>query len=50
MANMEVKPLSDALGVEVSGIDVAKIDDDTFADLRNIFHKNLINLNVYFIL
>ena len=42
MANMDVKPLSDALGVEISGIDVAKIDDDTFADFRNIFHNNLI--------
>ena len=39
---MAVRPLSDALGAEVSGIDVSKIDEATFGTLRDIFHDNLV--------
>jgi taurine dioxygenase len=41
MGNMAIKPLSDALGVEVSGINAAEIDDATFNKLRDVFHENL---------
>jgi len=34
--------VSDALGAEVSGIDVSTIDDATFNELRDIFHDNLV--------
>ena len=39
---MVIKPLSKSLGVEVSGVDLASIDDSTFIELRDIFHQNLI--------
>lgn len=39
---MTVKPLSDALGAEVSGIDAATLDDATFDTLRDVFHDNLL--------
>ena len=42
MENMAVKLLSDALGVEVSGINAAELDDATFNELRDVFHENLI--------
>ena len=40
--NMTVKPLSDALGAEVSGIDAATLDEASFNQLRDIFHDNLL--------
>jgi taurine dioxygenase len=39
---MTVKPLSPALGVEVSGIDAADLDDATFNELRDVFHEALV--------
>ncbi len=36
---MTVKPLSDALGAEITGIDLSQpVDDATFADIRDVFH------------
>ena len=42
MDNMIVKPLSDALGAEISGISAAEMDDATFEQLRDVFHENLV--------
>jgi len=38
---MRVTPLSDALGAEITGIDVHALDDDGFARFRAVFHDNL---------
>ena len=40
--NMAVRNLSDALGAEVSGVDVSNMDDATFNEIRDIFHDNLV--------
>jgi taurine dioxygenase len=37
---MEIKRLSDALGVEISGIDVARLDDRTVTEVRDAFHEH----------
>ena len=42
MNRMTVRPLSDALGAEISGIDVTDLDDAAFEALREIFLKNLV--------
>ena len=42
MDNMTVKPLSEALGAEISGINAAELDDATFEELRDVFHQNLV--------
>ncbi len=42
MDNMTVKPLSEALGAEISGINAAELDDATFDKLRDVFHENLV--------
>jgi taurine dioxygenase len=42
MDNMTVKPLSEALGAEISGINAAELDDATFEKLRDVFHENLV--------
>ncbi len=39
---MTVKPLSDALGAEITGINAATIDDETFSALLDIFHDNVV--------
>lgn len=39
---MEVTPLSDALGAEVTGIDSADLDEATFETLRDAFHDNIV--------
>ena len=36
---MIITPLSPAMGAEVTGIDTATIDDDTFAALRDALHE-----------
>jgi taurine dioxygenase len=37
--SMQITPLGDALGAEITGIDLATpVDDDTFAQLRDAFH------------
>lgn len=40
--DMQVTPLSDALGSQVTGIDAADLDEDTFARLRDAFHDNIV--------
>ena len=42
MDNMTVKPLSEALGAEISGINAAELDDARFEELRDVFHQNLV--------
>lgn len=42
MDNMTVKPLSEALGAEICGINAAELDDATFEELRDVFHQNLV--------
>ena len=42
MSEMVVTPLSDALGAEVTGIDAATLDDETFGRLRNALHDHII--------
>lgn len=36
---MQISPLSDALGAEISGIDVADLDQATFEAVRDAFHQ-----------
>lgn len=40
--NLRVRPLSDALGAEISGVNAAEMDDATFNRLRDVFHDNLV--------
>ena len=40
--SMVVRPLSDALGAEVTGIDVTAIDDATLGRLRDALHDNIV--------
>ncbi|MDC1120183.1 TauD/TfdA family dioxygenase [bacterium] len=42
MDNMTVKPLSEALGAEISGINAAELGDARFEELRDVFHQNLV--------
>ncbi|MBT5048053.1 MAG: TauD/TfdA family dioxygenase [Rhodospirillaceae bacterium] len=37
---MQVNRLSEALGVEISGIDITDLDDATFAEIRDVFHDS----------
>lgn len=37
---MQISPLSQALGAEISGIDVASLDEDSFGAVRNAFHDH----------
>ncbi len=39
--DMTVTPLSDALGAEITGIDVRALDQAAFARFRDVFHDNL---------
>ena len=39
---MKVMPLSDALGAEVTGIEAAELDEETFGKLRDAFHDNIV--------
>ena len=41
-SRMTVRPLSDALGAEISGMDVSALGDAAFAELRDIFHDRLV--------
>ena len=45
---MSVKPLSDTLGAEVSGIDAAELDDVTFDRLRDIVCASLLAIHQYY--
>jgi len=39
---MDIRPLSPALGAEITGIDVADLDDAAFSVVRDTFHENLV--------
>ena len=39
---IEVKPVAGALGAEVHGVDLAEVDDDTFAEIRSALLENLV--------
>lgn len=42
MTEMTIAPLSPALGAEISGVNVADLDDAAFNQLRDVFHDNLV--------
>ena len=39
-ARIEVKPIAGALGAEIHGVDLATLDDETFAEIRDAFHAH----------
>src|SRR6185436_19637338 len=39
---MEIRPLSGALGAELLGVDLAKLDDDVVAAIRRAWHEHLV--------
>jgi taurine dioxygenase len=39
---IEVKPLSGALGAEISGVDLKRVDDETFAEIRKAWLEHLV--------
>jgi len=39
---MKISPLSDQLGAEITGIDAAALDDETFSRLRDALHDNVV--------
>ena len=39
---IEVKPVAGALGAELGGVDLANVDDGTFAEIRRALHENLV--------
>ncbi len=39
---MKISPLSDQLGAEITGIDAATLDDETFGRLRDALHDNVV--------
>ena len=39
---IEVKPLAGALGAEISGIDLRKLDDETFAEIHDAWLEHLV--------
>lgn len=40
--HIEVKKISGALGAEISRVDLARLDDETFAEIQRAFHENLV--------
>ena len=40
MATLELRPLGKALGTEALGVDLAKLDDDTFAWIHQAFAEH----------
>jgi alpha-ketoglutarate-dependent taurine dioxygenase len=42
MPELLIRPLSDALGAEVLGIDATVLDDEIFARIRDAFHDNIV--------
>lgn len=40
--HFEIQPRTVAIGADVSGIDIANIDDDTFAELKTALHEHLV--------
>ena len=41
---MEISQLSDAIGAEISGVDLGNVDPGTFERIRNVFHEHQILL------
>ena len=39
---MKVSPLSDKLGAEITGVDAAALDEETFSRLRDALHDNVV--------
>jgi len=40
--HIQVKPIAGALGAEIYGVDLAKLDDEIFADIHHAFLDNLV--------
>ena len=40
--NMTIKPLSDSLGAEITGIDASALDEESFSRLRDALHDNIV--------
>jgi taurine dioxygenase len=41
LSNMTVRPLSEALGAEIAGVDAANLDDAAFERLRDALHRSI---------
>jgi taurine dioxygenase len=41
-SNIEVRPIAGALGAEIGGVDLARLDDDTFADIKAAWLEHLV--------
>ena len=39
---IEIRPLSDVMGIEVTGANAANLDQATFNRLRDLFHRNIV--------
>jgi len=39
---IDIKPVAGALGAEVGGVDLADVDDGTFAEIRRALNENLV--------
>ena len=39
-AQLSLRPLGKKIGTEVQGVDLAKLDDDTFAEIEDIFRDH----------
>jgi taurine dioxygenase len=39
---IEVKPIAGALGAEIAGVDLADVDDETFADIKSAWLEHLV--------
>ncbi len=42
MTEMKISPLSDQLGAEITGVDAAALDEETFSRLRDALHDNVV--------
>ena len=40
--NIEVKPLAGALGAEIGGVDLARLDDETFSEIQAAWLEHLV--------
>ena len=40
--HIQVKPIAGALGAEIHGVDLARLDDETFAEIHHAFLENLV--------
>ncbi|MGR8918567.1 MAG: TauD/TfdA dioxygenase family protein [Gammaproteobacteria bacterium] len=42
VTNLDIRPLTVAIGAEVHGVDLNQVDDETFAALRQALHEHLV--------